>query len=406
MSYRHKMAMKKVLYISGSLGLGHITRDLAIARELRKQNPEVGITWLAAHPANVVLKEAGENLLPEPDVWADETVVAENAARGFHLGLMKYAFEIRKVWAQHLEVFKRIIQRKEFDLVIGDETYEIDIILKNRSLVIDIPFVMIYDFIGVDAMTKNPLERLGVYINNRKWAKGYKNVPYPVDLLLFVGELEDVADKKFGFLLPNRREWAKAVCKFVGYILQFDPREYTDKAKVRSKLGYGEEPLVVCSVGGTSIGKELLELCAQAYPIIREKIPDLRMILVCGPRLPVESVKVPPGIEVRGYVPALYEHFAASNLAIVQGGGTTTNELTALRRPFLYFPIEGHFGQEIGGVEKLARHQAGVKMTYSQTTPQFLAEKVISNISRKVTYKPIPTEGAQKAAQLINEFLL
>jgi len=400
------MARKKILYISGSLGLGHITRDLAIAKELRKQNAEMEITWLAAHPANVVLKEAGENLLPEPDVWADETVIAEKAARGFHLGLMKYAFNIRKVWAQHLEVFKRIIQRKEFDLVIGDETYEIDIVLKNRSLVMDIPFVMIYDFIGVEAMTKNPLERLGVYLNNLKWATGNKIIPYPVDLMLFVGELEDVADKRFGFLLPNRREWAKALCKFVGYILQFDPKDYADKARIRSKLGYGEEPLVVCSIGGTSIGKELLELCAQAFPIIRKNIPDLRMVLVCGPRLPLESVNVPPGIEVKGYVPALYEHFAASDLAIVQGGGNTTNELTALRRPFLYFPIEGHFGQEIVDVEKLARHQSGVKMTYSQTTPQSLAEKVISNIGKKVTYKAIPTDGAQKAAQLINKLLL
>ena len=405
MSSRHKMAMKKVLYISGSLGLGHITRDLAIARELRKQNPEVEITWLAAHPANVVLMENRENFLPEPYIWADETIIAENAARGFHLGLMKYAFDIRKAWAQHIEVFKRIIQKKEFDLVIGDETYEIDIVLKNRSLMIDIPFVMIYDFIGMDAMTRNPLERLGVYLNNRKWAKNYQVEPYPVDLLIFVGELEDVEDKKFGFLLPNRREWAKALCKFVGYIFQFDPKEYNDKFRVRSKLGYGGEPLVICSIGGTSIGKELLELCGRAFPIIREKIPGLRMVLVCGPRLSVESLKVPPEVEVRGYVPALNEHFASSDLAIVQGGGTTTTELTALQCPFIYFPIEGHYGQEVFGVEQLRRHQAGVKMTYSQTTPQSLAEEVISNISKKVSYKPIPTDGAKKAAELINELL-
>ena len=29
------MVAKKILYISGSLGLGHIVRDLAIARELK-----------------------------------------------------------------------------------------------------------------------------------------------------------------------------------------------------------------------------------------------------------------------------------------------------------------------------------------------------------------------------------
>ena len=54
-----------VLYISGSLGLGHITRDTAIANELRKLNPEIEIEWLAAHPATTLLMEAGEKLVPE-----------------------------------------------------------------------------------------------------------------------------------------------------------------------------------------------------------------------------------------------------------------------------------------------------------------------------------------------------
>ena len=49
-----------VLYISGSLGLGHITRDIAIANHLRKLLPEVDIEWLAANPATTLLEEAGE----------------------------------------------------------------------------------------------------------------------------------------------------------------------------------------------------------------------------------------------------------------------------------------------------------------------------------------------------------
>ncbi|MCK4309426.1 MAG: hypothetical protein KAW42_05585 [Candidatus Atribacteria bacterium] len=53
----------------------------------------------------------------------------------------------------------------------------------------------------------------------------------------------------------------------------------------------------------------------------------------------------------------------------------------------------------------MARHRAGVKMMFSQTTPMSLAEKVISNLGKKVTYAPIPTDGAQKAAQLISQLL-
>lgn len=396
---------KRILYISGSLGLGHVTRDLAIAKELRTLRPESEIVWLAAHPADLLIKEAGETLLPGSHTWVDETVVAEEASDGYRLNLLKYAFRIKKVWADHLQTFRRLMQEESFDVVVGDETYEIAIALTEKSLKIDPAFVMIYDFIGTEAMTYSPVERLGVYFNNRKWARSHRDNPYPIDLVLFVGELDDVVDKRFGFLLPNRREWAKKICKFVGYILRFKPEDLADKMRMRRMLGYGGNPLIVCSIGGTSIGKAMLELCGKAFPILRRTMPDLRMVLVSGPRLSPESVTAPAGVEIRGYVPDLFEHFAASDLAIVQAGGTTTLELTALRKPFIYFPIEGQFGQQLYISERLARHRAGVKMQYSRTTPESLAEMVLAHIGKELNYAAIPTDGARRAAEFISGLL-
>jgi UDP-N-acetylglucosamine:LPS N-acetylglucosamine transferase len=162
--------------------------------------------------------------------------------------------------------------------------------------------------------------------------------------------------------------------------------------------------LVVCAIGGTSIGKELLELCGQAFSLLEERLADPRMLLVCGPRLDAEALQVPPGVEVRGYVPDLWEHFAASDLAIVQGGGTTTIELTALRRPFIYFPIEGHFEQAQVS-ERLKRHRAGVRMLRSETSPELLAEQVLGALEEEVSFASIPVDGGRRAAELIAETL-
>jgi UDP-N-acetylglucosamine:LPS N-acetylglucosamine transferase len=397
---------KKILYVSGSIGLGHVTRDLAVAGQLRRQYPEVELSWLASHSASLLLKEAGEKLLPEAELYGDVNISAEKAARGFGMNILTYGRKVRKQFSRNVKVIKQIVRKEHFDLVIGDETYELAIALAIKHVSIKIPFVMIYDFLGCDSITRNPFEKRAASVFNRIWTwtdrrlfSGRKN------LALFAGELEDVPDKSLGARLPNRREHAEKFYKFTGHILPFDPAEYAGKARIREKLGYGKEPLVVCSIGGTSIGRDMLELCGRAYPIIRRKVPDLTMVLVCGPRLPVDFLEVPDGIEVKGYVPALYEHFAASDLVIIQGGGTATLELTALRRPFLYFPLANHCEQQVHVAQRLARHQAGVKMVYSQTTPEILAGQVIANLGKSVDYPPISVQGAQKAAQLIGELL-
>jgi UDP:flavonoid glycosyltransferase YjiC (YdhE family) len=263
---------------------------------------------------------------------------------------------------------------------------------------------MIYDFVGLDAMTRNPLEQLITYRGNWGWSGGPRGKPpTQEDLTLFIGELEDVADRTFGFLLPNRREYARRHYHFVGYAFGFDPADYADKAKVRAALGYDERPLIVCSVGGTSVGADLLHLCSRAYSHIVERVEDVRMVLVCGPRIDPATMQVPPGVEVRGYVPRLYEHLAACDVAVVQGGGTTTLELTALRRPFIYFPLEGHFEQNVVVAERLARHRAGQRLLYSKTTPETLAEAVVGHLEREASWPAIPTDGARRAAELINE---
>jgi UDP:flavonoid glycosyltransferase YjiC (YdhE family) len=399
------MPPKRILFISGSFGLSHVMRDLAIANELRKQNAELEISWMAAPPASDVIKNANEKLLPEADQFANENISAESAAKGTHLNLIKFTLKVKKDWIKNVDIFKQVTARKSYDLIIGDETYALSTAFKKEPHLKKAPFVIIYDFIGLDSMTKNPLEKLGVYYWNKFWSMDYGRPTIHFDLGIFVGELEDVPDRKFGFRLPNRRDYAREKYNFVGYILPFEPANYHDKAEMRKKLGYGEAPLVICALGGTFIGKELLEICGQAYSIIKEKITDLKMVLVCGPRVSIDSVDVPQEIDIRGYVPNLYEHFAACDLAIIQGGGNSTLELTALRRPFLYFPLEGHCEQQLYVAGRLARQRAGIKMQYSQTSPELLAETVISNICKEVTYASIPTDGAQKAAQLINHLL-
>lgn len=400
----HSVKKKKILYISGSIGLGHASKDLAIAQKLRELNPLIDITWLAANPADLVLEKSGQKLHPQSKYFSSYSAAAEGAASGAHLNLVNYVLNSSKGWIQNVQIFRRIIAREKYDLVVGNETYEILIGLVYNLFKIDIPFVLIYDFLGLDTMTGTPIERIGKYVLNWTWSQDRRTFAARDRLALFVGEPYDIPNTTFGRLLPNRREHAKKHYTFIGYIIRFDPDEYFDKSSVRKKLGYGEQPLIVCSIGGTSIGRGLLELCSQAYPLIKKKMPHVHMVLVTGPRVAPDTVKVQPGVEVKGYVPKLFQHYAASDLSIVQGGFSSTLELAALRRPFIFFPIEGHSEQQ-HVADRLARYNAGIKLYFSQTTPESLAACILQNIGTEVPYKTIKTDGAQRAACILNKML-
>ena len=394
---------RRVLYVSGSLGLGHVKRDLAIAGQLRRLDPDVEILWLAAEPASGVLAQAGETLLPESADFRNETEVAEAVGSGGGLSQTVYAWRALAGWIHNARVIKRAAERAGVDVLVGDETYELLVadILKLSRLP-RVPFVMMYDFFALDVTSGGPFERLGAWLFNFIWTQERRVTGRGRNAAIFIGEREDIADKKFGLFLPNRRKVADHVI-FVGYVLTFYPDEVPDRDTARRQLGYGAEPLVVCTVGGTSIGRELLELCGRTFPLAAEGLPGLRMLLVCGPRLDPTQLETPDGVEKAGMVPDLWRHFAACDLAIVQGGGTTTLELEALRRPFLYFPLKGHAEQELTVGPRLARHGAGVAMMLKSTTSESLAEAIVKNLGRPVMYPPIPTDGARLAAKTIIE---
>lgn len=391
----------RVLYVSGNIGLGHVTRDLAIADALRARHPAIEISWLASEPALTVLRDAGEHLHPVALEYRSDSAVADRVSRDGELNLLRYAFGASRAWLSHALAVRRLLAEEKFDVVVGDETYDLLIAQLAHLLRMPVPFVMMYDFLGLDAVTHRVGERLGVYLWNLVWSLDGHVVDRPSNRAVFIGEPADIPESRFGPLLPHRREHARRHYEFVGYIVPFDAAGLQDGGRLRAELGYGPEPLVLCSVGGLGVGRELLELCSEAYPLVRESIPDVELVLVCGPSIAKDSIRAPAGVRVVGYVPQLYRHFAASDLAVVQAGGTTTLELTALRRPFVYFPVQGQCEQELVVAGRLARHRAGVRMSTATATPVDLARVIIDNLGRDVDYAPVPVDGALRVADLV-----
>jgi predicted glycosyltransferase len=111
-------------------------------------------------------------------------------------------------------------------------------------------------------------------------------------------------------------------------------------------------------------------------------------------------------VKLRGYLSDLYRHLAACDIAVVQGGLTTTMELTASRRPFLYIPLRNHFEQNLHVRHRLDQYGAGRHTSYDEASdPDWLAEAIAKEVTREVAYRPVETDGAARAAAMLAELL-
>ena len=263
------MSGARVLFVSGSLGLGHATRDLAVARQMRQRVPSVEIDWLCASPTSEMLAGAGELLAPECRDYRCETDTADAQGTADQLNLTAYVYRALLNWIHNARVIGRAVRRGGYDVLVGDETYEIVVAhVLGVSTMPGIPFIMLYDFWGMDLARGGLFERIGAWGLNAIWAQQHRVTGRGNNAALFIGEPADIPDRRFGILLPRRRHYAEQHAIFLGYMLTFDLRKLPSKRQLRSELGYGPGPLVICTVGGTAIGRGLLELCGRAYPII------------------------------------------------------------------------------------------------------------------------------------------
>lgn len=142
-----------------------------------------------------------------------------------------------------------------------------------------------------------------------------------------------------------------------------------------------------------------------AYPLAKGAVPKLRMVVVTGPRIDPAQFPQYAGLELHSYVHRLYAHLCVCDLAVVQGGLTTTMELTAAKRPFLYFPLAHHFEQNFHVRHRLDRYRAGECMDYSTSDPDLVAARIAQLIGKRVDYVDVETDGAARAAQLIAELI-
>ena len=397
---------RRALYLSSPIGLGHARRDVAIAAELQRLRPDLEIDWLAQHPVTTLLDPA--RVHPASAWLANESSHVEHEAGEHDLHAFEAIRRMDEILVRNFMIFHEVAETERYDLVIADEAWDLDYHLHENPRLKRFAFAWLTDFVGWLPMPDGGAREAALTTDlNAEMIEQRARYRRVRDRSVFVGNPDDVVPLSFGPGLPGIREWTVENFDFAGYVTGFSPPSADESAAVRRRLGYAPDDLLcVVTVGGSGVGEPLLRRVLDAVPLARRQVPELKFLVVTGPRIDPAGLPRRQGVTLRGYVPDLHRVLAACDLAVVQGGLTTCMELTAAGRPFVYVPLRHHFEQNYHVRHRLDRYGAGHCLPYEEASdPDLLATTIAKEAGRPVTYRPVETAGAARAASMLSDLL-
>jgi pimeloyl-ACP methyl ester carboxylesterase/predicted glycosyltransferase len=398
---------RRALYLSSPIGLGHARRDLAIVRELRNLHPDLQVDWLAQDPVTRLLEANRECVHPLSGRLASETRHIELESGEHELHCFQAIRRMDEVLIHNFMIFQDAVEECAYDLVIADEAWDVDHYWHEHPELKKAKLAWFTDFVGyVPIPSAGAHEAFLTTDYNAEMIEHIERHPHVRDRAIFVGNPDDIIPLSFGKDLPQMRDWVPKHFEFAGYIIGEHPRTFGTRAELRQRLGYqpGERVCIV-TVGGSGVGSHLIKRILQSYPLARARVPELRMIVVAGPRIDPRALQAPAGVEVRAFVPNLDRHLAGCDLALVQGGLTTCMELTAAGTPFLYFPLKNHFEQNFHVAHRLDRYRAGRRMEFATSTPYMIADAMVAVLNARPKYRPVEADGAARAARMLADLI-
>jgi len=398
---------KRALYLSSPIGLGHGRRDLAITRELRRIHPDLKVDWLAQDPVTRLLEANDERVHPLSARLASETRHIELESGEHDLHCFQALRRMDEVLIKNFMIFQDAVEQGGYDLVIADEAWDIDHYWHEHPELKKATLAWLTDFVGYVPMPPGGAHEAFLTTDyNAEMIEHIERHPSVRDRAIFVGTPDDIVPMSFGKDLPAMRDWVPKHFDFAGYIIGEHPQTFGSRAELRARLGYrDDERVCVVTVGGSGVGAHLIKRVLQSYPLVKATMPELRMVVVAGPRIDPQSLNVPAGVEVHAFVANLDRHLAACDLALVQGGLTTCMELTAAGTPFLYFPLKNHFEQNFHVAHRLDRYGAGQRMAFATSTPQMIADAMVDALRTPKRPMSVEADGAARAARMLAELL-
>jgi len=291
-------------FFSSPIGLGHVTRDIAIVNNFEN----ITTNFVTGSGAAKILKNLDFKV---QDVYNPPSFIVEN---GTLKSPAKWLWNYYQYYKDCKKISQNILQEDNPNLVISDEDFASLTIAQKMK----IPTVLVTDVLET-RFTKG----LASFIE-KKMNKSMQEIIKKCDIVI----------------LPENGNDQDNI-KRVGPIVR---QTSFSREELRKKFSF-EKKTIVISIGGTDTGLFLIEKALESISKINQ---DIEIILVTGPAINREFENV----RNLGFVDNLHELIFAADLLISLAGKSTIDEANAYGTPAIFIPIKGHFEQEDNAKEE------------------------------------------------------
>jgi len=344
-----------------SVGLGHIKRTLSIVRELEALSPNIVFDWVCAKPALTYLEAVGVSAVPESRRLRSLSEAFERHSTDGRIDSYRAVAEAFDVAKKNYWEIRRVVS--QYELLVQDEFLET--LLAHRwedNPPLPPKRVAIVDFVDVELRGLNPLSLAASLYAGRMFRRALLRNP----IRIFADDLQAA---------PRRlRGWVKQNFLVTGPIVAADVERASE---IRDKLtaASGRRRIVCFTIGGTAIGKHILDLAWQNRRELSERL-DALLLFLTGPSVdPNPYLGDEKRVVAVGFTPQATAYFAASDCVVTQGGASTLNELEQLDKPTVCVPIMGHWEQERNAQRFNTRENYAV-LAPSALTAESLAQAI------------------------------
>lgn len=290
--------MHEIDIFSSPIGLGHVTRDIAVVDEFHNMNSKF-ITGAGASKILEKLKMKVENVYnpPEFNVEAGEL---KNSA--------KWLWRYYQYYKECKEISKKIIDEDKPELIISDEDFaSLSVAQQNK-----ITNVLITDILETKFTSGFSS------IIEKKMNKSMKNMIEKSDLVI----------------IPENGDNDGNIIR-TGPIVR---QTKFSREQLREKFFFDKKTVLI-AIGGTSAGEFLIDRAIKEIEKINQ---DIEVCVVAGPALEKKF----ENIKNLGFVENLHEYIFASDVLISLAGKSTIDEAKCYGTPSIFIPIKDHFEQE------------------------------------------------------------